>query len=302
MARQYLRWNPEVTWGTFNTAGAATAPIIQLDQNNAFTMRPSPVSWSIRSASGFARRVQTGSSKTSVQGGLNMLCYGSQMVALAPAIFASSSNVLGSFTLDHAIVMDDTAGTTVYRRYLGCMVSQASFTSGEANQLMRMALQIIAKQPATITVTDFAEPAVSAYPWDAPYVFEMLSGAVTIGSARVELEEFNITIKNQLDPRFMASNFLTRLKYCGRDVDWSVRFPYITTVDRANYEAVTAIAGSVTYTNGAHALGFNFNSNNFEVKCDDDLALDKVHLESIDGACYFDHTAGTPNDLTVTVS
>lgn len=301
MAREFLRWTPELTWGTFDTT-STTAQVIQLDQNNAFTMRPAPVAWQIRSASGFNRRVQTGSAKTGVQGGLNILCYGSQMTALMPAIVASPTNVLGSATIDHCLVMEDGSSTKVYRRYLGCMVSQAAFAAAESNQLMRLNMQLIAKQPATITATDFPEPAVSAYPWDAPYVFEMASGALTIGSSRVEFEEFNITIKNTLDARFMASNYLTRLKYCGRDVDWTTRFPYVTAVDRSNYEAVTAIAASITFTNSTHSMAFNFNSNNFEMKVNDDLSLDKVFLESIEGSCYFDRTAGTPNDLTVTVS
>ncbi|AGA28382.1 phage tail tube protein [Singulisphaera acidiphila] len=301
MAREFLRWTPELTWGTFDST-STTAQIIQLDQNNAFTMRPSPVSWQIRSAGGYSRRVQTGSSKTSLQGGLNILCYGSQMATLMPAINATSANVLKSATIDHCIVMEDNSSTKVYRRYLGCMVNQAVFSASESNQLMRCNIQLTAKQPATITATDFPEPAASAYPYDAPYVFEMAAGGLTIGSSRVEFEEFNITIKNVLDPRFMAGQYLSRLKYCGRDVDWTTRFPYITSLDRADYEAVTPVAASITFTNGTHSLAFNFNANNYKMKADDDLAMDKVYLQSIEGSCFFDPTAGTPNDLTVTVS
>ncbi len=120
MARQFLRFTPETTYGTYNSSGTAT--FVQIDQNNPFTMRPVPVRWSIRSAGGFNRRVQTGSSKTSLQGNLNSLCYGSQMAAFSSWIFASSSNVLPSATIDHVIVMDDPSSTKVYRRYLGVMV------------------------------------------------------------------------------------------------------------------------------------------------------------------------------------
>ena len=48
MAREFLRITPEATWGTYDSGGTHT--IIQLDQNNAFTMRPKPVFFTIRSA------------------------------------------------------------------------------------------------------------------------------------------------------------------------------------------------------------------------------------------------------------
>jgi hypothetical protein len=224
------------------------------------------------------------------------------MAAFVPLIAATSANVLQSFTVDHAIVMDDSGSTTVYRRYLGTMVQQASITAGEQNQLMRMSLQLIAQQPATITGTDFPAPAATAYPIDAPYVFEHVSGAFTLGSSRTELEEFNLTIQNHLDPHFMASQYLTRCKYCGRDVNFSTRFPYITTIDRTDLESVTAVAASAIFTNGSHVLTFQMNSQNFYAKVDDDLALDKVHLQAIDMEAYFDTTAGTPNDFVLTAT
>jgi hypothetical protein len=299
MARQYLRFTPETTWGTYNSSGTAT--IIQLDQNNAFTMRPAPINWTIRSAGGFNRRVQRGTAKTSVAGILNTLCYGSQMAAFAPWLFASSSNVLESVTIDHAIVMDDTGSTTVYRRYLGVMVNQVQITSGEADQLMRMQIQMTGKQPAVITSTDFPEPLASAYPNDAPYVFEMVSGGFTLGTSRLELEEFNLTVNNHLDPRFMASQYLTRLKYCGRDVDFDVRFPYITTVDRTDFEAQSPVTGLVVFTNGSHSMTFTLDTQNYIAQCNDDLALDKVHLQTLHVEDFFDASASPATDLTVAV-
>ena len=300
MARQYLRFTPETTWGTYNNLGTAT--IVRLDQDNAFTMRPAPVRWSINSADAYARRVQTGSSKTTVQGTLNTLCYGSQMAAFVAWWYASSANVLSSATIDHALVMEDSGGTAVYRRYLGCMASQVQITASDQDQLMRQSIQIIAQKPATITGTDFPEPAVTAYPTDAPYVIEHGSGAFSLATSRSEFETFSWTCKNKLDPRFMASQYLTRLKYCGRDVDFSTRFPYVITTDRSDYEAVTALSASITFTNGSHTLAFAMNSKNFIAKCDDDLALDKVHLQGIDAECYFDSSAGTPNDCAITVT
>src|SRR5437763_602834 len=117
MAREYLRITPEVTWGTYN--GAGTPIIVDLDQANAFTMRPAPQMWEIRSAAGFNRRRKTGSSKTTVAGALSLAVYPSQVATLIPWICATSANVLGAVTIDHAAVMEDSGPTTVYRRYLG---------------------------------------------------------------------------------------------------------------------------------------------------------------------------------------
>jgi|GEM_PF-4626623 len=298
MARQFLRLTPETTYGVFASAGTKT--IIQIDGANPFTMRRQPVEWAIRTAGGYNLRWQKGSAKAQYNGTLNTLMYGSQMAQIFPLIASSDNVTLPSFTVDHAIQMDDNSSTFVYRRYLGVMVQQAQISAAESNQLMRMQLQLIGQKDATITDTDFPEPAVDDYPIDAPYVFEMSSGSFTLGASRVEFEEFNLTIRNILDPRFFASQFLTRCKYCGRDVDFSTRFPYIVTVDRSNYESVTSVSAAITFTNGAHSIGVNLHSNNFYGSVQDDLALDKVFLQSIDMQAYMDVTAVT--DATFTVS
>ncbi|WP_422929201.1 phage tail tube protein [Singulisphaera sp. PoT] len=298
MARQFLRITPETSYGVFNSSGVKT--IIQIDQANPFSMRPTPIKWAIRSAGGYNKRIQTGSSKVSYNGTLNTLMYGSQMAQIFPLIAETNPTTLSSFTVDHCLLMDDNSNTKVYRRYLGVMTQQAQISASESNQLMRLQLQLIAQKDAAITASDFPEPAVGAYPYDAPYVFEMSSGTFTLGSSRVEFEEFNLTIQNILDPRFFASQYLTRCKYCGRDVNFSTRFPYVTTVDRANFESVSSVAASITFANGAHSIGINLQSNNFYANVQDDLALDKVHLQSIDMEAYLDVTAGT--DATFTVS
>src|SRR3954451_2661064 len=103
MAREFLRINPESTWGTYNSGGTHT--IVQLDQNNAFTMRPKPIFWSIRTSGGYNRRWQKGSAKTAVAGHLNTLVYGSQAAALGSWINPTGSPFnLTSMTIDHVLV------------------------------------------------------------------------------------------------------------------------------------------------------------------------------------------------------
>ena len=299
MARQYLRLTPEASWGVYAAAG--TPILIPIDKANPFTLRPTPIPWEIRSAGGGNRRVQTGSQRTSCTGGFHTLVYGSQAAALAPWICATADGVLGSVTLDHAIQIED-GSTTAYRRYLGVMVEQAQFRCGEDDPLLRLRLDLVAQQPATISGTDLPMPTATDYPSDVPYVFQHLSGGVSVVASRAEFASFQCTIKNKLDVRFMASQFPTRIKYCGRDVDLSTQFPYIVTTDRAHLEAVDPVAASMTFTNGAHTLGFAMNSKNVIAGVGDDLALDTIFLQGIELHNFFDASAGTPNDFTLTAT
>ena len=299
MARQYLRLTPEASWGVYAAAG--TPILIPIDKANPFTLRPTPIPWEIRSAGGGNRRVQTGSQRTSCQGALHTLVYGSQAAALAPWICADANGVLGSVTLDHAIQLED-GGTTAYRRYLGVMVEQARFRCGEDDPLLRLKLDLVAQQPATISGTDLPQPAATDYPGDVPYVFQHLAGGFSVVASRAEFATFQLTIKNLLDVRFMASQYPTRIKYCGRDVDLNTRFPYIVTTDRAHLEAVDLVAASMTFTNGAHTLGFAMNSKNVIAGVGDDLALDTIFLQGIELHNFFDASAGTPNDFTLTAT
>jgi tail tube protein len=299
MARQYLRLTPEASWGVYAAAG--TPILLPIDKANAFTLRPAPIPWEIRSAGGGNRRVQAGSQRTSCRGALHTLVYGSQAATLAPWICADAAGVLGSVTLDHAIQLED-GGTTAYRRYLGVMVERARFRCGEDDPLLRLELDLVAQQPAPISGADLPRPAATDYPGDVPYVFQHLAGGFSVVAPRAEFASFQCTITNKLDVRFMASQFPTRIKYCGRDVDLSTRFPYIVTTDRAHLEAVDPVAASMTFTNGSHTLGFAMNSKNVIAGVGDDLALDTIFLQGIELHNFFDAGAGTPNDFTLTAT
>jgi hypothetical protein len=263
-------------------------------------MRRKPVEWMIRSAGGYNRRVQKGSAKYGLGGGLNMLVYDTQLAGMAPALFATSANVLKSATIDHALVMEDGGPTTVYQRYLGVMCPQVVIAAKEADQLMRLTLQLIGKATATITITDFAEPAATAYPSGNPYVFEH-AGAFTLATSRTEFEDITVTIRNILDAKFFRTATLSRIKYCGRDVDVSIKFPYIVTADRAAMEAQTAVAASCTFTNGTSSLAMQFNTKNYVADVTDALDMDKIYMQGIEMQNFFDASAGTPNDASFTV-
>lgn len=305
MAREYVRLTPETSWGVFN--GAGTPVVVQLTDSNQQTVRKVPQFWGpLRSAGGYNRRIKKGSSRYAVSGGLtNLIVYGSQASAwaswLTPVATAGVYS-LPSMTLDHAIVLEDAANTTLYARYLGLVVVQADFSVDSQSQLMRLNFsQLIGKSVATITVADFPEPLATDYPSDAPYVLEH-APSLTVGSSRAEFDSLKVSIQNKVDATFFNASTITRAKYAGRDVDWEATFPYVLAADRAAFEGVTAVAGSATFTNGAHSLSFNFESQNFLDQVGDQLDMDKLFLQNLKLQSFFDSSAGTPTDFSLSAT
>ena len=197
--------------------------------------------------------------------------------------------------------MEDGAGTTAYRRYLGCKVSQWQFSAASDTQLLRLNLNLTGKAPATITAADFPVPAAGACAMDAPFVLENAT-TFTLGSAgaRAEFDRFQATGVHVMDPTFFNSQTITRLGVKSRNVDGSIVFPYVVTTDRADLEAVTPHPASCTFTLGAHTLAFNFEGVNYISAVGDQLDYNRVFLQGITFADYFDPAVGTDFNLAAT--
>ena len=300
---EYIRVTKEAVWGVFNTTPGAGEQIwIQIDQSNAFSMRPEPVRYEIRSQGSTNRRVQTGSAKTKLAGNLSTFLYPEQASTLLNWGCTVSSGVIGSCTIDHAIVMEDGGPTTIYQRYLGTRVNQAQFAGTEESTTMRLSLQLTAQQTAAITGTDLPLPALTLFPISTPYLFQQCLGAMTLNGSRTEFNKLDITWKNILDATFNASRYVTRIKWCGRDVDWTLNNVYQVGTDRPNLETVTPVTGQVVFTNGTQVLTFNMYSKNYTASVKDDLPLDKVFYQELSMQCYLDASAGSDFDLTKTGS
>jgi hypothetical protein len=212
-----------------------------------------------------------------------------------------TGTTLTSYTVDHVIVGEDSGATKIYSRNLGVYVKQAQFTAGEQDQWFKAQLQLVGMNQATITVADFAEPAITAYPSDAFFTFEDASGGLTVHSAtRLDFETFQITFKNMLDVRYFVGSTPQKIKYCGRDVDWTSRLSLSTSVPRTDFEAQTPVAGAITFNNGVNSLVFNMESQNYYTQVQDDLDNDKVYLQEITLAAHVDTTAA--NDVSFTAT
>lgn len=314
MAREYLRITPETggnptLWGQFQAGNLSSATIVQLTDSNAFTMRPTPIRWTIRSAGGYNRRIQSGSSKTVLNGALNnLVLYGSQVAAwinwIQPyQIGGTGEYDVNSCTVDHALVMEDGSNTTIYRRYLGVKVGGWQITSNSDSQLLRISLTgLVGKSTASITSSDFSEPTYSSYPSDTPFVHEHAATATMGGTSRVVtgFDQFQVTGRNLLDPRFFNSTTIAYLKYCGRDIDWSIQFPYVVSTDRTSlFEGTTPSAFSVAYSIPAsHTLTLNFENQNILGGIGDSLDFNQLFMQTVSGWSQVDSGAG--NDFVPT--
>lgn len=298
MAREFLRVTPETTPGTYNALG--TPYIIDLDAANAYTVRPKPIRKGLRTAGASNLRAVTIAKKKELSGNLNWTIRGSALAVLADWCLPTSG-VLKSYTVDHVIVMEDSGATKHYDRHLGMYVQQAQFSSGESDQFFKAQLQLQGMSTAVITATDFPEPALADYPADAFLTFEDGSAGLTLHSeTRVDIETFNLTIKNMLDVRFFAAATPQKIKYCGRDVDWTSRVSYKSAVPRTDFEAMTPIAASITFANGTDTVAFDMKSANYYADVTDALDVSKLYLQELKLESHLDYAAGT--DFTMTVS
>lgn len=298
MAREFLRVTPETTPSAFNASG--TAYIIDLDAANAYTVRPKPLRKGLRTAGASNLRAVTIAKKKELSGNLNWTIRGSALAVLKDWCVASAG-VLKSYTVDHVLVMEDGSATKHYDRHLGVYVQQAQFSSGESDQFFKAQLQLTGMSTATITATDFPEPALADYPADAFLTFEDGSGGLTLHSeTRVDIETFNLTIKNMLDPRFFVAATPQLIKYCGRDVDWTSRVSYKSTIPRTDFEAQTPIAAAITFNNGTNTVAFDMKSANYYGNVQDQLDVSKLYLQELTLEAHLDYTAGVDFSMTVT--
>jgi hypothetical protein len=301
MAREFLRLTPEATWGVFDNT-QTNHVIVDLDSSNAFGMRPKPKTVDTRTAGAFNRRVKRSGTKMDVSGALKMIVRGSQATLLTPWIDAGGAARPSSMTIDHCAVREDTGATKVYRRYLGSLVKDVTFASQMSDQLLHASFNLFAKSfDATITASDFPEPAATDYASDAFFLYEH-AGALTVGSSRTEFDKFQCKITNHYDAAFMnpASPWISRATYCGRDVDWEASLPYLVSIDRSNLESITSVSGAVTFTNGSHTLVFNMKSTNFYADVTDDFQLDKTFMQGLKMQAFYNASDATDFALTST--
>jgi hypothetical protein len=314
MPREAVRLTLEATYGVYNPGASLVKNtdyiVVELSQDDPLTVRKKPRIWGpIRSMDSLNRRVRSGSAQYGVDGDLNTLFYPEHGPFLANLLTLTGTNLnrLPSFSLDYMILMEDAAETMLYQRFLGGVLSQfrAGARAGGPDINFKLGLGVVAQQAATITATDFPAPPASDYPTGNPYNLTHLAApgylrlAQTSGS-RVEIGGLEITLRNILDATFFELPYVTRVKWCGRDLDWTDTLAFVSNADRAAFEAQTSLACSARIDDGTRHVIFAMNAQNKVSEVTDRLSLDKLFLQDHSWQNYWDRSTSADFSITAT--
>ena len=305
--REALKITTEASFGVFNSgATSGQKATLTLNGGNQFTMRPVPNRYTIRDAGGRNRTRMVGTEQIGLAGTLTTPLHPSQAGLILGHCFTPTGTPedLTSFTIDHRFQSADSSGTFLYKRYLGCKVAKASLSAsneGEGTKFM-LSLDIVGSTPATITSSDFA-PVIGDLATDLPYTFQDSSGLVSIGSARTQYRDLEITVTNVLDVLFDENQYANRIKFCGRDGMFSFTQRLNNNNDRSPLEAVTAQTVTIALNNGTVATTFNFGAKSIFSSVTDDLPLGREFYQKKTLMSIFDPalSGGSGNDFTITV-
>jgi hypothetical protein len=303
MPREILRITPETVYGTYASGNAHT--VVDLNADNAFTMRPMPKFWEIPSAGLDNRIALTGTQVSDVDGDLMILGRPSQSALIASLIADLTSGScpdLPSCTIDHAIFIEDGSCTPKYRRYLGVKATGGFElnNAGDFGSLMMWKLKLMAASAADITGTDFPTPAYSGFTLsERPFVFADATGTVTYGGVDISpyCESLAFDVGSQLMPFRGASKYRTRVRAFGRRPTITMRMLYYTQQARIDFEANTAKSLVIVFTQGLETLTINFGATNFLRQVGDDLKLGDFHRQTIQLMNTVDPATGA--DFTV---
>lgn len=312
MAREFLRLTQETAFNVFpTTPGVGSQLIVSLPQSNSFTMQPKVDPYMIRSAGFNNRRVMTGSFTADLPG--NIMTYirpnqAAYLFGLASNLTGGNCLDLASFTADNAWMLEDGSCSPEYRRFTGCKCNlsfQLTNTGQGSLMLATMAIMAAGATPLTgsgsISVTDFPTPAAGDYPDNTrPYSFFDCAGGLTIGGARTDFMSLGFDFGNILKSFRGETKYPSRISWRGRDPKLTVKCLYKTLADRINYEAVTPVTVSVTFTEGPNSVALNLHGVNVISNIEDDRPIDDFFVQTLTIENLIDTTAGT--DLTVTVA
>lgn len=310
MGLELVRFTKETTYGTFvgSSPAAGTQYDLFLPTGDDMTVRVEPKFWMIRDAGQGNRLVKKNVGRKSVGGGISTLLFPSQ----APFIVGLGTGLTGtapcydlpSFTVDHVIYTDGCA--VIGKRYLGCKFADFSLSCSDSDSdpMVMVKGSIIGSVAEDITLTDFPNPNLSAYPGDDPYLIYNTAentGALVIGTTRHNYKNLQVDIKNVVKPFGGEQRFNQLVGYFGRDVSFSTTVLHASNADRAAYEAGTKEAVSVTFDNGTNKCKLDFGTNvNFDA-VRDRHPLDDYFLQDLSFSSLLDPTTGPPaTDLAVT--
>jgi hypothetical protein len=298
-AQSWLRLTQEATFGIRNPSPSASQVIwVRLYQDNPFGMRPVPARQIIRSADASNRRRQVVHGRTVYTGSLSTLLYPTQASYLMTAIQGLGTNVpnqLPSYTLDYF-------DSTRVQGYLGCTAQTATLTSNAQTDYVPVSLSWIGQQ-IDVNLTALTQPTDGNFPLEVPYEHVESAGNITVGGATLsKYSSLTTTINNVLVGTWDELPFISACYYCGRDVDFTARVQYLSTIFRQQFETQAPLVCSLKWNrlSGGHSLTVNCETTTYIGSIEDEIPLGGPAYQTIAFQVFYDPFSGS--DISVTAA
>lgn len=305
MSRELLRITLEDTFGVFNaTPEAGERIILDIQQDNGYTVRPVNEYYEIRSAASANNVVLTGSDVTNLTGNLvtyMRASYAEFLINLAVDLTGSNCKDIKSFTVDYGTFTEDGTCTAAFVRHLGCKMSSMRLACDNTSQgqLLVGTFGIVAQKPVPITVSDFPIPAAADYDNDKPLTLRDSEGLVLLDGVARDPESLEISIENVIQPYRGNGRYISRSRVNGRTSMVTLRGLYLSNADRVDYEGVVAKSMSVGFDDGTNTLTFDFGDNNLIKTLADDFKMSDWNRQTVGIQNFLDGPGGV--DFTVSV-
>lgn len=318
MGLQFVRTTLESTFNTFpGTPPGGSQIDLFMTSDNDMTVRAQPMFSPIRDAGTGSRLVRMIPGRTKVGGGFSSFLFPSQtsyLLGLATGTATSGTGGvligaapcldLPSFTIDHLIDRDFDCGKE-YARYTGNKISRFNLKSdmSEGGWLWSFDAEVIGSTKRTITGSDFATPALSAYPTDDPYQYFHTAGNVSInGGVRTNYQSLSLDIQNTIEAFADENIYASDVKWLSRTITFTIKSRYKSPADRLLYEAGTKVPASIEINNGTHTITFNFGNQCIITSVTDGLPMGGIFTQTLTFTPMMDSTLSPPTDFSFTVT
>lgn len=309
MGQQYTRFTQEAAFGVFNTSPSANQQFdLYLTTDSDMTTRAEPEFTPIRDAGFGNRLIRMIQGHTKVGGNVNTYLFPSQtlfwMNIAAGLVGTAPCLNLPTFTIDHLAVRDYDCGKE-YRRYLGNMISKLTLKSDSTANgwLWSVMAESMGAVPATITISDYPTPPLSAYASDDPYNFNQTLGLVSINSAvQSNYQNLTIDIANTIQAFADENIYASSVNWFGRTVTVDITLRYKSPAFRLLYEVGTKMPITLEINTGSHTLTLNFGAQCIIQKCSDVWPMGGYFVQQLSFTAMMDPTLSPPSDLAYTTT
>lgn len=316
---QWLQLINESAYGVTEVT-TPTSTYVRLDHDNAFTMRPKPLTFDIRSADARNERIiRVGGNSTAaspgreeLKGTLTTYAYsnfgtgaGADTIPFMERVLGwattLTSNDLPSFTIRH---WDGIRA----REYLGAKVESLELSAAPTSEegVWKLVLGLVAQKYNATDPATFAEPAGTVFA-SAPFTYFESKGGLVIATsgttARTIYNSLSLSIKNQLHPSWDEDRFITDCTYNGRTVELKTSMRFVSKADRDAYEGQTphtTVKLTLTKASPARTLVLDLQGKGYLNSVDQALNLAAPTYESLTVDAFRDPATGANFGFTST--